>query len=138
MMRKWDGRISTREREKTIEHIYPQNSKKEYWRDRFGNLKPEEKKHYKHSLGNLLLLSRSKNSNLQNFDFDRKKNLESKDGKNIGYYNGSYSEIEVAQEKEWTPREIRERGIKMLKFMKERWKFRFKDQDAMKDLLMLP
>ena len=66
---------------------------------------------YLNSLGNLLLLSRKKNSTLQNFDFERKKCLKNKDGKDIGYYNGSYSEIEVSKQTEWTPEQIKERGL---------------------------
>ena len=50
-----------------------------------------------------------------------------KDGKEIGYYNGSYSEIAVAKQKEWTPIEIKERGLLMLQFMENRWKFSFDD-----------
>ena len=90
----WED-FNKRKKEETIEHIYPQSATDIYWKKRFGNLKPTEKRLYLNSLGNLLLLSRSKNSKLQNYDFDKKKCLQSKDGKDIGYYNGSYSEIEV-------------------------------------------
>ena len=37
------------------------------------NIKLKEKNYLLHSLGNLVLLSRSKNSELQNFDFPYKK-----------------------------------------------------------------
>ena len=58
-----------------------------------------------------MLLSRSKNSKLQNYDFDKKKCLKSKEGKDIGYYNGSYSEIEVAKESEWTTEKNKRKRI---------------------------
>lgn len=89
-------------------------------------------------MGNLLLLSRGKNSELQNYGFDKKKRLRSKEGKEIGYYNGSYSEIEVARHKEWTPNAIRKRGLLMLQFMEERWRFSFKEWKIAKEDVLFP
>lgn len=134
---RWED-FSKRSKEDTIEHIYPQSATCEYWKERFGHLKPLEKRLYLNSLGNLLLLSRSKNSKLQNFDFERKKCLKNKDGKDIGYYNGSYSEIEVSKQTEWTPEQIKERGLLMLQFMEDRWKFRFSDWDINKEDILFP
>lgn len=134
---RWED-FSKRSKEDTIEHIYPQSATGEYWKERFGYLKPTEKRLYLNSLGNLLLLSRKKNSTLQNFDFERKKCLKNKDGKDIGYYNGSYSEIEVSKQTEWTPEQIKERGLLMLQFMEDRWKFKFSDWDINKEDILFP
>ena len=87
--------------------------------------KKNEKNLYLNSLGNLLLLSRSKNSTLQNYDFNKKKN----NGTGKGYYNGSYSEIEVSQCRDWNKEEIKKRAKNMLVFMKERWCFDFKGRE---------
>ena len=133
----WED-FNKRKKEDTIEHIYPQSANDIYWKKRFGHLKPTERRLYLNSLGNLLLLSRSKNSKLQNYDFDKKKCLKSKEGKDIGYYNGSYSEIEVAKESEWTTERIKERGLSMLQFMEERWKFKFKDWEIEKEEILFP
>lgn len=133
----WED-FNKRNKEDTIEHIYPQSPTDHYWKERFGHLTPTEKRQYLNSLGNLLLLSRSKNSKLQNYDFEKKKCLKSKDGKDIGYYNGSYSEIEVSKQKEWTVNEILKRGLSMLEFMEERWNFKFKDWGIDKKEMLLP
>lgn len=102
----------------TIEHIYPINDDDPYWKEKFNQFDDQQKHYLKHSLGNLLPLSRSKNSSLQRDSFPRK--VHNPDS-NMGYYNGSYSEIEVAQHKEWGPIQIFERGGKLLDFMCERW-----------------
>ena len=39
----------------------------------------------------------------------------------VGYFNGSYSEIAVAQNADWTPKEVLERGVEMLEFLENRW-----------------
>lgn len=60
----------------------------------------------------MVLLSTSKNSSLQNKCFDIKKEVFSK---------GSYSEIEVSQNKQWTPEIIDNRSKQILLFLSERW-----------------
>ena len=133
----WDD-FNKRHKEETIEHIYPQTATSDYWKKRFGSYKPKERKMLLNSLGNLLLLSRSKNSKLQNYDFEDKKCMKDKNGKKIGYFNGSYSEIEVSKFPEWTANEIKERGLRMLEFMENRWNISFSDWEIDKvDLLGL-
>lgn len=73
----------------------------------------------KNSLGNLLLLSQSKNSRLKNDGFDVKK---------TAYKFGSHSEIEVGLSCDWSPTSILKRGIKMLEFMEERWNIEIEDK----------
>ncbi|MGR5233646.1 DUF262 domain-containing protein [Vibrio rotiferianus] len=101
----------------TIEHIYPQTANEEYWVTRFSSLTESQTTTIANSLGNLVPLSRSKNSSLQNDGFDLKKN----NGNGVGYYNGSASENELAQVDEWTPEEILYRGLDLLDFMEQRW-----------------
>lgn len=104
----------------SIEHIYPQTDTDEYWVSRFGNYTELERKYLNGSLGNLLPLSLSINIKLQNYSFDDKKL--GKD-RTRGYFNGSHSEMQVAKAEEWTPEEILNRGLEMIKFMEEQYDF---------------
>ncbi|OXM45519.1 hypothetical protein CFP71_38595 [Amycolatopsis thailandensis] len=55
----------------TVEHVLPQNPKADSdWRRLFTN---EQRAYWTHRLANLVLLSRTKNSEAQNFDFTTKK-----------------------------------------------------------------
>ena len=56
----------------TIEHVLPQRSLNEYWRSRFTD---KEHAQWLHKLGNLALISGTKNSEAQNSSFDKKKKL---------------------------------------------------------------
>jgi len=98
-------------KKETIEHIYPQVPNDKCWTDIFPS-DNQEKNNPLHSLGNLVLISHSKNSSLKNKCFDEKKE---------SFSTGSYSEIEVSKNKQWTPQEIKIRGRKILQFLSERW-----------------
>ena len=108
----------------TIEHIFPQTSSDiPYWEKRF---KTKDSSIYLNSLGNLLLLSRNKNSSLSNKNFEEKKNGD------FSYITGSQSEIEVARYSDWTKETIVERGKKMLGFLQERWKVTLNEEQIEK------
>lgn len=129
------------ERDKvSIEHIYPQTPDNKYWKEQFKGFRKSQLKFFKGSLGNLLPLSQSINSSLQNDSFPDKKNpkLDS-DGNKIrqGYSDGSHSEIEVAGNEHWNADKILERGKKLLEFMEKRWNLKFESDDAKIDLLFL-
>lgn len=119
----------------TIEHILPQTPTKWYWKNQFRMCTDEEIKTLSGSLGNLLPLSQSVNSSLQNDSFDDKKS--SKTNGRRGYEDGSHSEIEVSHESDWDAARILARGIKMLKFIETRWNIRFSDEAQMIELLHL-
>lgn len=128
----WDD-FNKRNKEDTIEHIYPQTPKSQSWKSAFKNCNKKEKSIFLHNLGNLLLLSQVKNSELQNNDFEFKKKHIDKKGNEVGFFNGSYSEIEVASSSIWTPDEIKNRGLKMLAFMEERWGINFEDWEIKRE-----
>lgn len=132
--------LLTSERDKiSIEHIYPQ-SETQTWAAAFGAMASERRQRYSASLGNLLLLSMSINSSLQNASFEDKKRVKfDSKGQKIrnGYCDGSHSEIEVSQYAAWGPQEIKDRGLKLLKFMEVRWGIRFRNHEEMEKLLFL-
>ncbi|MDD2435646.1 MAG: DUF262 domain-containing protein [Bacilli bacterium] len=104
----------------SVEHIYPQTDTDVYWINRFDNYSDDERKNLNGSLGNLLPLSLSINIKLQNYSFDEKKMGRDRVR---GYSNGSHSEMKVANNLQWTPNEILDRGLEMIKFMEEEWDF---------------
>ena len=111
----------------TIEHILPQTPTKLYWRNAFRQFTPEEIKTLSASLGNMLPLSQSINSSLQNDSFDDKKAR--------GYVNGCHCEIEVSKEPVWDAEHIYDRGMKLLHFMESRWNIQFESKEQMEELL---
>lgn len=109
----------------SVEHIYPQRARAQYWVDRFGHLSSTDKRRLRNSLGNLLALSIPKNSSLGNKPFPEKVGNANS---TTGYRFGGYSENEVAMLNDWTPEEIVERGIRMLSFMETHWRLNIGDR----------
>lgn len=118
----------------SIEHIYPQTANNEYWKANFKGCKKSELNFLQGTLGNLLPLSQSINSSLQNDSFPDKK---SPKNNRHGYSDGSHSEIEVSQYDEWNPQNILERGLKLIDFMERRWNLKFENNNAKIKLLFL-
>lgn len=120
----WSNFTKSKKDKLSIEHIFPQTSSKDCWNNSFESYDESEQNKLKGSLGNLLPLSSSINSSLQNDCFITKKNEKFNDSDELirnGYKNGSYSEQEVARYEEWDAYSIKDRGLKMLKFMEENW-----------------
>ncbi len=98
---------------KSVEHILPQTLNST-WKSKLGNLSKTEKKGLIHNLGNLLLISTEKNSQLQNDDYSIKRD---------SYKIGSFSENKVAKEfSDWGKTEIEKRERALVKFLKKRWR----------------
>ena len=134
----WNDLLKTPKDKISIEHIYPQTQTEE-WEKAFEHVDTKHRRRYVATLGNLLLLSASINSSLQNHSFDSKKKAHHNDaGQKIrnGYADGSHSEIEVSQETIWGPQQIHDRGIRLLSFMEKRWDFKFGDADKEKLLFL--
>lgn len=102
----------------SIEHILPQKAIDRYWVSHFKS--KAKKKEFVHNLGNLVLISKERNSAYNNYGYDVKA-YGSSDLKNA-YVNGSFSEILDARiYKEWTPDNILDRQKSLLLFLKSRW-----------------
>ena len=120
----WDDYIEDKRDHHTVEHIYPQRPRKQCWTDEYKKYSSKEKNTLRHSIGNLVPLSRAKNSSFQNNCFSDK--LGSENNK-VGFKYGSYSENEIACNAAWTAKNILERGIKLLLFMEDRWNINLGD-----------
>ena len=110
----------------SIEHILPQTPTKYYWRNMFRQFNDAETKILSGALGNLLPLSQSVNSALQNDSFEDKKH--SKTTGRRGYENGSHSEIEVSRNLDWDADAIHDRTIHLLEFMEKRWEIQMTEE----------
>lgn len=134
----WSDLLKTERDCISIEHIYPQ-TETDAWAEPFAVIPAENRPYYKGTLGNLLLLSASINSSLQNDSFAAKKDPKrDADGKKLrnGYSDGSHSEIEVSTNESWGPTQIRDRGLLLLKFLEKRWEIKIKDEDREKLLFL--
>ena len=134
-MNDWSNFIKNEKDKISIEHIFPQTPNKWYWKNQFRGYTEEECHYLTNSLGNLLPLSQSVNSSLQNDIFDNKKGGTEK--RERGYSNGSHAEQEVAKYADWNPTTILERGLKLLQYMESRWSLNFKNEDMKYSVLGL-
>lgn len=99
---------------KSVEHILPQTIGKTNWNEVVKELRKNQLKPYVHSLGNLVLISANKNSELRNSEFKIKRK---------SYQFGSFSEIEIAQSNTtWSLNKIKNREKDLLDFLKKRWR----------------
>jgi hypothetical protein len=98
-----------------VEHVLPQNpSNNSKWWDNFTE---EEHEQLVHKMGNLVLLGRKKNSELNNKEFKEKKKRYF--GDNIKAFPNS---LKVMQYNEWTLETIQERQKEMLLKLKTHYK----------------
>lgn len=119
----------------SVEHIYPQQARHQYWTSRFDGLNQKQRTTLRNSIGNLLPLSKGKNSSLSNKPFPEK--VDGKGDQAIGYRYGCYAENEVSKVKDWNPQEILKRGLNLLAFMERRWGLEIGDETQKKSMLGL-
>ncbi|MZD05315.1 DUF262 domain-containing protein [Streptomyces sp. SID5785] len=100
----------------TVEHVLPQNPKQgSQWLSTFTD---EQRGEWTHRLGNLVLLSRSKNSYAQNYDFTEKKTK---------YFTGKHGvstfalTSQVLQHDSWAPDQLRKRQHRLLGLLADEW-----------------
>lgn len=98
----------------TVEHVLPQTPKEgSEWLDNFS-----DPSNYVHKLGNLVLLTRSKNSQARNYDFNKKKTSYFQPKNGVTTFALT---TQVVQEKEWTPKVLEERQKKLINLLRHAW-----------------
>ena len=112
------GKGATYERKVlSIEHVLPQTPEEDSgWLEWFPD--PEEREIWRHRLANLVLLSRRKNSQAQNFDFERKKN-------EYFWRNGVAPfpiTLQVLDTQDWTPDTLAERQQNLIDLLANEWR----------------
>lgn len=100
----------------TVEHVLPQNPQADsVWTQTFTD---EERLRWTHRLGNLVLLNRAKNSEAQNFDFEKKKS------KYFSGLNGVATfalTSQVLSHHEWTPAILETRQDELMEALRTEW-----------------
>ena len=100
----------------SIEHVLPQNpAQGSDWVEKFSG---EERREWTGKLANLVLLSRSKNSRAQNFDFEYKKREYFQHGEVATFALTS----QVHAESEWTPAVLERRQQGLIDRLKKEWR----------------
>lgn len=100
----------------TIEHVLPQNPKVgSQWYSWYPNF--DEHKEIVHRLGNLVLLSKRKNSQANNYEFDTKKK---------SYFNSPLTPFalttQIIRQETWKPEVLEETQLKHLQTLKKVWR----------------
>ena len=103
----------------TIEHVLPQHPKDgSQWMEWFPD--EQERKEWTHRIANLVLLSRRKNAQASNFEFERKKR---EYFSSEGVTPFSLTTF-VLSEGEWTPEVLEERQEALMEKLKDEWSLR--------------
>ena len=102
----------------TIEHVLPQTvDEGSEWAKKWPNEKIREK--WLHKIGNLVPLSKRKNSEARNYNFKDKKEIYFK-SKRTGVSSYSLT-TDVLTYKDWTPDIVEERQNKLIEIFKDKW-----------------
>lgn len=102
----------------TVEHVLPQTVEPgSYWAKKWPNVASREK--WLHKLGNLLLLSKSKNSQAQNYDFQTKK---TKYFSTRGGVSTFAITTKVLKYDEWTRKVVEQRQQELIDVLIKGWK----------------
>lgn len=102
----------------SVEHVLPQNPRQGSTWLRWFPVE-EERTHWIHRIGNLVLLSRKKNAEAQNYEFDKKKQKYFITGEGVSPFALT---TQVLQQTEWTPAIINQRQDELLRRLKTLWR----------------
>jgi uncharacterized protein with ParB-like and HNH nuclease domain len=114
----------------SIEHVLPQNPPEgSTWLEWFPD--PAERQAYTHVAGNLLLLSRQRNSKASNYDFEKKKE---KYFKTYGSVSSFALTTQVVNEDKWTPAIVQRRQYEMLDKARQMWSLTAISDELLEDI----
>lgn len=123
-----DGGATYRRGIVTVEHVLPQNPQAgSKWFVDFPN--EEERLRWTHRLGNLVLLTRAKNSQASNWEFDRKKQEYFSAKAGVASYKLTSM---VLSKRKWDRQTLHERHREMLGKLNEKWNLNFDEWEASK------
>jgi hypothetical protein len=108
----------------SVEHVLPQTMTDEYWKLRFS---AESHGRLVHKLGNLALLSGSKNSAAQNYSLPKKQEIYSKRNNNVSFDLTK----EICNAHEWTEEVIEQRQQKLTEICINTWSISEDDNIAL-------
>lgn len=115
-----DGQATYNYKTITVEHVLPQNPKDDsQWIKWFTN--QEQRDNFTHKLGNLVLLSRQKNSQANNYEFGVKKQKYFSTRAGVSSFALT---TQVLRETEWTSDILQKRQAKMLDTLIKLWRLR--------------
>lgn len=111
-----DQSVSYKDLTKTIEHVLPQTPATDSeWRIHWTD---DEREYWVDRIGNLLLLSRKKNSEASNYDFIKKKERYFKTKSGVSNFATS---TDVLNYDVWTPKEVEKRQKKLIELLGDKW-----------------
>lgn len=99
----------------TVEHVLPQKMNADWAK----TWTPENHQKWVHRLGNLALLGRSRNSQAQNYTFERKKTAYFKGTEKVPDYSLTVS---VLSAPEWTPEMVEKRQEELMTVLSKNWR----------------
>jgi hypothetical protein len=101
----------------TIEHVLPQTVDEDsQWKIDWPE--SDEREAWVHRLANLVPLNKRRNSQAQNYDFDRKKNAYFTGRSGVSSYTLT---TQVLNEQKWTPGVLSSRQAELLELLAEKW-----------------
>ena len=110
VLKEYSGMIS-------IEHILPQTATDAYWKSRFSE---DEANAKVHKLGNLVLLSGRKNSQAQNYSFDKKREVYQRKNESTSFDLTK----QVCDTEDWTVKEIEKRQAELIELAEKTWEIK--------------
>ena len=121
-------KMSFENKDVTIEHVLPENKNlKPYWRNALGENWQELQREYVHTIGNLTFSNRAYNSEMQDYSFEDKMQVEG----GIKYSNYRLSD-DIAKSSKWDIDEIISRSKRLAKDALDIWKRPELSNDIMK------